>query len=577
MNYLREHLTFDQARVVTESANDGKDLFMKGICIQGGVKNANQRVYPVAEISNAVKQLNDQITSGNSVLGEVDHPDDLKINLDRVSHMITEMWMDGPNGYGKLKILPTPMGTLVKTMLESGVKLGVSSRGSGNVAESTGNVSDFEIVTVDVVAQPSAPNAYPKAIYEGLLNMRNGHTVLEIAREANGNQKVQKYLKDEVTRLIKDLKIQENIMLDAIKPLLDSDLINEDTKQEIQEAWEAKLSETKEEVRAELREEFARRYEHDKSVMVEALDRMVTENLTKEIEEFASEKKAISEDRAKFVAKMQETAGTFDKFLVTKLAEEVKELNQDRSAQAAVVEKLEQFVIENLAKEIEDFQTDRNDVVETKVRLVKEAREQFAKLKESFIERSAKIVQESVAKNLEKELTQLKEDIEAAKENTFGRKIFEAFASEFSASYLNENKEIRQLEAALEAKDAELVESQAANAEKAQIIESKEREVEAITESVTRKETMDKMLSKLNKEKGAIMRDLLESVQTSKLESAFDRYLPAVLDGAAPKAKKEVISESREVTGDKEIKTQPVVEEKDDSNIVQLRQLAGLK
>lgn len=207
MNYLREHLTFDQARVVTETANDGKDLFMKGICIQGGVKNANSRVYPVSEISNAVKQLNDQITSGNSVLGEVDHPDDLKINLDRVSHMITEMWMDGPNGYGKLKILPTPMGTLVKTMLESGVKLGVSSRGSGNVAESTGDVSDFEIVTVDVVAQPSAPNAYPKAIYEGLLNMRNGHTVLEIAREANGNQKVQKYLKDEVTRLIKDLKI----------------------------------------------------------------------------------------------------------------------------------------------------------------------------------------------------------------------------------------------------------------------------------------------------------------------------------------------------------------------------------
>jgi hypothetical protein len=207
MNYLREHLTFDQARMVTESANEGKDLYMKGICIQGGVKNANERVYPVSEISNAVKQLNDQITTGHSVLGEVDHPDDLKINLDRVSHMITEMWMDGPNGFGKLKILPTPMGQLVKTMLESGVKLGVSSRGSGNVNESTGNVSDFEIVTVDVVAQPSAPNAYPKAIYEGLLNMRNGHAVLEIAREANGNAKVQKYLKDEMIRLIKDLKI----------------------------------------------------------------------------------------------------------------------------------------------------------------------------------------------------------------------------------------------------------------------------------------------------------------------------------------------------------------------------------
>ena len=210
MLYLRENLTFKEAQVVyeaTENSMGGKDLYMKGICIQGGVKNANQRVYPVSEITDAVSQINEQIKSGNSVLGEVDHPDDLKINLDRVSHMISDMWMDGPNGYGKLKILPTPMGNLVKTMLESGVKLGVSSRGSGNVSESTGNVSDFEIVTVDVVAQPSAPNAYPVAIYEGLLNMRGGHKVLDVAREANGDAKVQKYLKEEMFRLIRDLKI----------------------------------------------------------------------------------------------------------------------------------------------------------------------------------------------------------------------------------------------------------------------------------------------------------------------------------------------------------------------------------
>ena len=206
-SYLRENLTFDQAQIVTESANEGKDLFMKGIFIQGGVRNANQRVYPVQEIDRAVKTLNEQITGGYSVLGEVDHPDDLKINLDRVSHMITEMWMDGPNGYGKLKVLPTPMGQLVRTMLESGVKLGVSSRGSGSVSEGNGQVSEFEIVTVDVVAQPSAPSAYPKAIYESLLNMRGGHQVLEIAREAGENNKVQKYLKDEMVRLIRDLKL----------------------------------------------------------------------------------------------------------------------------------------------------------------------------------------------------------------------------------------------------------------------------------------------------------------------------------------------------------------------------------
>ena len=206
--YLKENLTYDQARMVTETTKDGKDLFLKGICIQGGVKNANQRVYPVSEISTAVSTLNEQITGGDSVLGEVDHPDDLKINLDRVCHMITEMWMDGPNGYGKLKILPTPMGTLVRTMLDSGVKLGVSSRGSGNVNEATGEVSEFEIVTVDVVAQPSAPNAYPTAIYEGLLNMKHGHNALGIAAEAQENSRVQKYLRDEALRLIKELKLR---------------------------------------------------------------------------------------------------------------------------------------------------------------------------------------------------------------------------------------------------------------------------------------------------------------------------------------------------------------------------------
>ena len=209
--YLKENLTYDAARleILTEDSHDGKgkSCYMKGIFIQGGVRNHNERVYPVSEIEKAVAQLNEQIKGGYSVLGEVDHPDDLKINLDRVSHMITDMWMDGPNGFGKLKVLPTPMGQLVQTMLESGVKLGVSSRGSGNV-EADGKVSDFEIVTVDVVAQPSAPNAYPTAIYEGLMNMKGGAKVFEMAKEASADQKVQKYLREQVTRLIKDLKIK---------------------------------------------------------------------------------------------------------------------------------------------------------------------------------------------------------------------------------------------------------------------------------------------------------------------------------------------------------------------------------
>jgi hypothetical protein len=209
--YLREHLSFTQARaeILSEEAADGsgKTLYLKGICIEGGVRNANERVYPVNEIAKAVDTVNEQIKTGHSVLGEVDHPEDLKINLDRVSHMIEKMWMDGPAGYGKLKILPTPMGELVKTMLTSGVKLGVSSRGSGNVNDANGHVSDFEIVTVDVVAQPSAPNAYPTAIYEGLLNHAGGARLLEMFRDPAKSNKAQRYVQSEVMRLIRGLKI----------------------------------------------------------------------------------------------------------------------------------------------------------------------------------------------------------------------------------------------------------------------------------------------------------------------------------------------------------------------------------
>jgi len=205
---LSEHLSFDQAKIVLErdEGSDGnKSLHLNGICIQGDIRNANQRVYSSEEIGRAVKTLNEQIAGGYSVLGEVDHPQDLKINLDRVSHMITKMWMDGPNGYGKLKILPTPMGQLIQSMLESGVKLGVSSRGSGEV-DSGGKVQGFEIITVDVVAQPSAPGAYPTPVYEHLINNTGGYKAYQIAQEVQGDPKAQKYLAESLKKIISGLK-----------------------------------------------------------------------------------------------------------------------------------------------------------------------------------------------------------------------------------------------------------------------------------------------------------------------------------------------------------------------------------
>ncbi len=207
-NYLRENLSFDQAQLVLESTEDdkgGKTLHLNGICIQGDIRNQNQRVYPSSEIARAVKTVNDQIAGGYSVLGEVDHPEDLRINLDRVSHMITKMWMDGPNGYGKLKLLPTPMGQLIQTMLESGVKLGVSSRGSGDV-DGDGKVKGFEIITVDVVAQPSAPGAYPTPVYEHLMNNQGGYQAFKIAQEVKGDPKAQKYIAESLVKIIRGLK-----------------------------------------------------------------------------------------------------------------------------------------------------------------------------------------------------------------------------------------------------------------------------------------------------------------------------------------------------------------------------------
>jgi hypothetical protein len=206
MLLLRENLTFDNAHIRLEHQDDDsgrKNLFMSGIFIQGGIKNHNQRVYPVNEIRRAVESLNQQIIDTGAICGELTHPEELDINLDRVSHGIVEMRMDGPNGVGKLRIYPTPCGNIARTLLESGVKLGVSSRGSGNV--DNGNVSDFEIVTVDIVARPSAPQAYPIPVYE-TRNGKRGKIIEDLAESVRHDPKAQKHLQKELLSWIDRLR-----------------------------------------------------------------------------------------------------------------------------------------------------------------------------------------------------------------------------------------------------------------------------------------------------------------------------------------------------------------------------------
>jgi hypothetical protein len=362
-------------------------------------------------------------------------------------------------------------------------------------------------------------------------------------------------------------------MFDAIKPLLDSGLINEDVGQELNEAWESKLTEAREQLRAELREEFAQRYEHDKTVMVEALDRMVTEGLAQEIQGIAAEKQQLAEDRVKFQAKMKESSVKFNDFMVSKLAEEIGELRKDRRVHTEGFQKLERFVVEALAQEIMEFQQDKRDVVETKVRLVREARGKLEALKARFVTESAAKMSRAVAGHLKAEMSQLHEDIKVARENNFGRRIFEAYAAEFGSTYLNENAEIRKLSRVVAHKNQQLEEATRVVEAKQRLVDSKEKEIRIIKESTQRESTMEELLAPLNEEKQEVMRNLLESVQTSRLKGAFEKYLPAVLNDASSKNRKVVTESVREVTGDKTVKA---AKEEDRSNVIDIKRLAGL-
>jgi hypothetical protein len=364
-------------------------------------------------------------------------------------------------------------------------------------------------------------------------------------------------------------------MQNAIKPLLDSELLSEEAQQEITEAWESKLNEAKEQARAELREEFAQRYEHDKTVMVEALDRMVTEGLAEEIQAVQAEKQQLAEDRVRFQVKIKEDTTKFNNFMITKLAEEIGELRRDRKMHSEGIAKLEGFVVHALAREIQEFATDKQDVVNTKVRLVREARAQLEGLKARFVTESAKKMSNAVSTHLKAELSQLQEDIRVARENNFGRRIFEAYASEFGATHLNEKQEVRKLHDTIAAKDAKLSEA-IRFAQKARVlVENKEREMRILKESNQREAALEELLAPLNREKQQVMRNLLESVQTSRLSGAFEKYLPAVLEDRSVKAPKVITESLSEATGDKSARS-PDADHESESNVIDLKRLAGL-
>ena len=359
-------------------------------------------------------------------------------------------------------------------------------------------------------------------------------------------------------------------MIDAISKLVESGVIGEETKVSIEEAWNSQVKENRDQVTAELREEFAKRYDHDKSNMVEAIDKMMTEKLSEEISKFVEDRKALAQEKISYKENVGKHAGKLEEFVLSKLNGELSELHADRKGVHENFQKLEEFVINALTKEIKEFAEDKKGVVETKVKLVKEAKNQLAKLKETFIKRSAKVVEDAVTKKLTNEISQLKEDIGTAREVNFGKKIFEAFASEYQASYLNEKSETARLLKVVDETSLKLKDAEKANEEKKAVIESKAQEISRAKDLMERKETMAELLKPLGKEKADVMSQLLESVQTANIKSAYNKYLPAVMDDKPIASVKKVISESQGNQAD-------VRQTRGDADLNSIRYLAGIE
>ena len=299
--------------------------------------------------------------------------------------------------------------------------------------------------------------------------------------------------------------------------------------------------------------------------MIEAIDKMMTEKLSEEITKFIEDRKALAQEKIAYKENVGKHSEKLQEFILSKLSEELKELHTDRKGVHENFKKMEEFVVNALAKEIKEFHEDKKGVVETKVKLVAEAKKQMAKMKEAFITRSAKVVETAVNKKLAEELKALKEDITAAREVNFGKKIFEAFASEYQNSYLNEKSETAKLLKMVDETTLKLKDAEKAVEEKQAVIESKDAESKRQADLMERKEKMAEMLRPLGKEKGEVMAQLLESVNTDKLQTSFDKYLPHVMAEKPIASTKQVISEAK---GDRQVR--------EDADLTDIRKLAGI-
>jgi hypothetical protein len=303
------------------------------------------------------------------------------------------------------------------------------------------------------------------------------------------------------------------------------------------------------------------------------MDNMMSDALKKEISEFAEDKAKVVKERVAYKTAVGEHSNMLSKFITDALVKEVKELREDRDALKGQFTKLEDFVVRQLSKELTEFAQDKADLVEKKVQLVAEGRKLIDETKAAFIKRAAGIVENTVSSTLKNEMTALKDDIKVAKENNFGRKVFEAFAGEYMSSYLNEGGEIRNLQQQIADQQKAVSEQEKAIEQKDADIKATETKLKIAEDKIVREKTLAELVDSLSKDKRQVMVELLESVQTANLKKQFEKYLPAVLnEDVKSEDDKTIITEH---TGDRNINI-------DDNNsinadIVNIKRLAGLR
>jgi hypothetical protein len=394
-----------------------------------------------------------------------------------------------------------------------------------------------------------------------------------------------------------------------LQELLESEVLGEETRTALQEAFAQKLKEAEH----KLEESYAMRFEHERAVLVETMDTLLNDVIRKELEEFAEDKRSVAAQKVKlaeanrqarkvYEKKLAKNVQVLENFMLKQIAGEIAEFKDDRqqlaeqraqmaqeltesraSAQQAFqdrVTKLENFVLKQLSEEIAEFVSDKKALVEQRVKLASQAKTKLDETRQAFVTRATKVVDKTLNEVIRKEFVQWKDDIKIARENNFGRKIFEAVAAEYMSSYLSEGTATKTLQKQLQEVTHQLQEAQSHLQQTTMLVESERKAASIARERAQRVEVLNELLSPLRGDKRAVMENLLSDVRTTNLKEAFHRYMPNVLNNQAQAPKKATHAQGNHTvahSGDRVSlveQQQPKVE--DDQDLQNILYLAGM-